>query len=77
MYAQDQCTPLHVACAKGQAQILPILIQSGATLDVQDKVRDRGNQEDLIAQVNPSVRGINLLAYDTSVFPRAAQEDYP
>ena len=36
---QDGFTALHVASAFGQTDVVRVLIEKGATVDIQDKVR--------------------------------------
>ena len=40
LYAQDNITPLHLAARRGHHEICQYLVEHGANVDVQDKVRD-------------------------------------
>lgn len=35
---QDGCTPLHLACAGGQEDLVDILLKAGSPIEVLDKV---------------------------------------
>ena len=40
LYAQNNSTPLHLAAPRGQHEICQYLVEHGANVNVQDKVRD-------------------------------------
>ena len=40
LYAQNNSTPLHLAALRGHHEICQYLVEHGANVDVQDKVRD-------------------------------------
>ena len=40
LYAQNNVTPLHLAARRGHHEICQYLVEHGANVDVQDKVRD-------------------------------------
>ena len=40
LFAQHNSTPLHLAARKGHHEICQYLVEHGANVDVQDKVKD-------------------------------------
>ena len=40
IYAQDGCTTLICACIEGKVNAVKVLLQAGANMDIQEKVRN-------------------------------------